>query len=88
MHTGKRNTPYEFFKWSLKDTIWLLLIAAVPTVLRRGLRPMPGVIRSPLLRLKFTCEKRCLTNSTVFTYVHNKPLLPVPTFFLSGQRAM
>jgi len=33
MHTGKRYTPYEFFRWSLKDTLWLLLIAAVPTVL-------------------------------------------------------
>lgn len=33
MHTGKRYTPFEFFKWTLRDTIWLLLIAAVPTAL-------------------------------------------------------
>lgn len=33
MHTGRRYTPLEFFKWSSRDTLWLLLIAAVPTVL-------------------------------------------------------
>lgn len=33
MHTGKRYTPLEFLKWTLRDTLWLLLIAAVPTVL-------------------------------------------------------
>lgn len=33
MHTGKRYSPLEFFKWTLRDTLWLLLIAAVPTVL-------------------------------------------------------
>lgn len=33
MHTGRRYTPLEFFKWTLKDTLWLLLIATVPTVL-------------------------------------------------------
>lgn len=36
MHTGKRYTPLEFFRWSLHDTLWLLLIAAVPTVLYRA----------------------------------------------------
>lgn len=33
MHTGRRYTPLEFFTWTLRDTLWLLLIAAVPTVL-------------------------------------------------------
>jgi len=33
MHTGRRYTPLEFFKWTLKDTLWLLLIATIPTVL-------------------------------------------------------
>ncbi|WP_119080925.1 bestrophin family protein [Chitinophaga alhagiae] len=33
MHTGRRYTPYEFFRWTLRDTLWLLLIATVPTVL-------------------------------------------------------
>ncbi len=33
MHTGKRYTPLEFFKWTFHDTLWLLLIATVPTVL-------------------------------------------------------
>ncbi|MDN3692481.1 bestrophin family ion channel [Chryseobacterium tructae] len=33
MHTGKRYTPLEFFTWSLRDTLWLLGIATVPTVL-------------------------------------------------------
>lgn len=33
MHTGKRYTPWQFMKWTLQDTIWLLLIAAVPTIL-------------------------------------------------------
>ncbi|SKA41065.1 putative membrane protein [Chitinophaga eiseniae] len=33
MHTGRRYTPLEFFKWSSRDTLWLLLIAAVPTAL-------------------------------------------------------
>lgn len=33
MHTGKRYTPWEFAKWTLRDTIWLILIASVPTTL-------------------------------------------------------
>lgn len=33
MHTGKRYSPLEFFNWTRKDTLWLLLIAAVPTTL-------------------------------------------------------
>lgn len=33
MHTGKRYSPLEFFTWTLGDTLWLLLIATVPTVL-------------------------------------------------------
>lgn len=33
MHTGRRYTPLEFFRWTLKDTLWLLLIATVPTVM-------------------------------------------------------
>lgn len=33
MHTGKRYTLLEFVTWTFRDTLWLLLIAAVPTVL-------------------------------------------------------
>lgn len=33
MHTGKRYTPLEFFRWSLRDTITMLLVASVPTIL-------------------------------------------------------
>lgn len=33
MHTGKRYTPFEFAKWTITDTIWLILIATVPTIL-------------------------------------------------------
>lgn len=33
MHTGRRYTPYEFFRWTLRDSLTLLLLAAVPTVL-------------------------------------------------------
>lgn len=33
MHTGKRYSPLEFFNWTRKDTLWLLLISAVPTTL-------------------------------------------------------
>lgn len=33
MHTGKRYTPWEFAKWTFRDTLWLLLISAVPTIL-------------------------------------------------------
>ncbi|MFT3981642.1 MAG: bestrophin family ion channel [Ferruginibacter sp.] len=33
MHTGRRYTPYEFFKWTIRDTYWMLLMAAVPTAL-------------------------------------------------------
>lgn len=33
MHTGKRYTPLEFFTWTLRDTLLLLAISAIPTVL-------------------------------------------------------
>lgn len=33
MYTGKRYSPIEFFRWTLHDTLWLLLIATIPTVL-------------------------------------------------------
>ncbi len=33
MHTGKQYTPLEFFTWTFRDTLWLLVIAAIPTVL-------------------------------------------------------
>ncbi|KUY20666.1 multidrug transporter [Elizabethkingia miricola] len=33
MHTGKRYTPFEFAKWTKRDTFLMLIIATVPTVL-------------------------------------------------------
>lgn len=33
MHTGRRYTPLEFFKWSLRNTLLLLLLSTIPTVL-------------------------------------------------------
>ena len=33
MHTGKRYTPFEFAKWTKRDTLLMLLIATVPTIL-------------------------------------------------------
>jgi len=33
MHTGRRYTPIEFIKWTRGDTYWMLLLAAIPTVL-------------------------------------------------------
>lgn len=33
MHTGKRYSPIEFFKWTRHDTYWMLIIATVPTLL-------------------------------------------------------
>lgn len=33
MHTGRRYTPIEFFKWTSQTTIGLLLFATIPTVL-------------------------------------------------------
>lgn len=33
MHTGKRFTPWEFFRWTRCDTYWMLAIAAIPTAL-------------------------------------------------------
>lgn len=33
MHTGRRYTPFEFFTWTLKDTLLLLSFATIPTVL-------------------------------------------------------
>ncbi|KYP16280.1 bestrophin family ion channel [Flavihumibacter sp. CACIAM 22H1] len=32
MHTGTRYTPLEFFKWTRRDTYWMILLAAAPTV--------------------------------------------------------
>ncbi|MFN4312929.1 MAG: bestrophin family protein [Chitinophagaceae bacterium] len=32
MHTGKRYSPIEFFKWTRHDAYWMLIIATVPTV--------------------------------------------------------
>lgn len=36
MHTGKRFTPLEFAKWTRKDTYWMLILAALPTVLYKA----------------------------------------------------
>jgi putative membrane protein len=33
MHTGKRYSPLEFFKWTKKATFYLFLISTVATVL-------------------------------------------------------
>lgn len=33
MHTGRRYQPFEFFRWTLRTTIGLLLFAAIPTIL-------------------------------------------------------
>ncbi|MGB4773404.1 MAG: bestrophin family ion channel [Chitinophagaceae bacterium] len=33
MHTGKRYTPWEFFRWTRQDVFWLLIIAAIPTTM-------------------------------------------------------
>lgn len=33
MHTGRRYTPLEFFLWTFRDTLVLLLVAAIPTTL-------------------------------------------------------
>ncbi len=33
MHTGKRYTPFEFAKWTKRDTFLMLIIATVPTIL-------------------------------------------------------
>lgn len=33
MHTGKRYRPLEFFKWTYRGTVWLVLVATIPTVL-------------------------------------------------------
>lgn len=33
MHTGRRFTPLEFFKWTARHTFWLLVLAAIPTAL-------------------------------------------------------
>lgn len=33
MHTGRRYTPFEFFRWTFRATSVLLLIATVPTVI-------------------------------------------------------
>lgn len=32
MHTGKRYTPIEFFKWTRRDIYVLLVLAIIPTV--------------------------------------------------------
>ncbi len=33
MHTGKRYSPLEFFLWTKKDVIWMLILSAIPTIL-------------------------------------------------------
>lgn len=33
MYTGRRYTALVFFKWTLRKTLWMFLIAAIPTVL-------------------------------------------------------
>lgn len=33
MHTGKRYTPLEFFKWTRKDVLRLTVMATIPTIL-------------------------------------------------------
>lgn len=33
MHTGRRFTPLEFFKWTARHTFWLLVLATIPTAL-------------------------------------------------------
>lgn len=33
MHTGRRYSPLEFFKWTRRDTYVMLLMAAIPTTL-------------------------------------------------------
>lgn len=33
MHTGRRYTALEFFKWTRRDVYWMLVIGAVPTAL-------------------------------------------------------
>jgi putative membrane protein len=33
MHTGRRYTPWEFFRWTRQDLFWLLIIAAIPTTM-------------------------------------------------------
>ncbi|WP_290790764.1 bestrophin family protein [Flavihumibacter sp. UBA7668] len=32
MHTGTRYTPLEFYKWTRRDTYWMILLAAIPTL--------------------------------------------------------
>lgn len=33
MHTGNRYTPLEFFKWTRRDTYWMIVLASIPTIL-------------------------------------------------------
>jgi putative membrane protein len=33
MHTGRRYSPLDFFRWTRRDTYWMLLLATIPTVL-------------------------------------------------------
>jgi len=33
MHTGRRFTPYDFFRWTFTDTVWMLVLAAIPTIM-------------------------------------------------------
>ncbi len=37
MHTGKRYSPIEFFTWTLKDTLIMIVLVAVPTIVYRVL---------------------------------------------------
>lgn len=33
MHTGRRYRPLEFFRWTYRGTVWLVLLTILPTVL-------------------------------------------------------
>jgi putative membrane protein len=33
MHTGRRYSPLDFFRWTRRDTYWMLLLSTIPTVL-------------------------------------------------------
>jgi ion channel-forming bestrophin family protein len=33
MHTGRRYTPWEFFRWTRQDVFWLLIVATIPTTM-------------------------------------------------------
>lgn len=33
MHTGRYYTPLEFFKWTKRNIVWMLILSVIPTVL-------------------------------------------------------